>query len=303
MVFVATRPSPAERNFRTRLSSITKQSAHESSLGIRLSDKEGSTWIDRVSEIIERHRVGMSLDRLIVHAGSEGTSGQIVMIGLAIGAPAGLIAQELRGFLPLSIGAAVLGLLSPVLYLMWKKGSRLRKFDDALPDAIELMARALRAGHSVGSAVEMISQQSTEPLASEFANCFQQQKFGIPFRDTLLAMGERIPSPDLQFFITAVLVQKETGGDLIDILERTTRLIRDRIRIKGEIKSYTAQGRLTGWILSSLPLVLLFVMNLISPGYSDSLFTEPLGKLLLVAGGVMILIGSWIISKIVDIKV
>jgi tight adherence protein B len=149
----------------------------------------------------------------------------------------------------------------------------------------------------------MIAQQSKEPLSSEFASCFQQQKFGIPFRDAMLTMGERVPDPDLQFFITAVLVQKETGGDLTEILDRTTRLIRDRVRIKGEIQSYTAQGRLTGWILSALPVILLVVMNLLSPGYSDVLFTDPLGKLLLTAGAVAIAIGGFIISKIVDIKV
>ena len=177
------------------------------------------------------------------------------------------------------------------------------KFNEALPDAIDLMARALRAGHSVSSSIEVISLQSPEPLAGEFAACFQQQKFGIPFRDAALAMGERIESDDLQFFITAVLVQKETGGDLTDILARTARLIRDRVRIQGEIRTYTAQGRLTGWILGLLPVVMLVILDIITPGYSDALFQTPLGQKLVTGAAVLIIIGGLIIRKIVDIKV
>jgi tight adherence protein B len=116
-------------------------------------------------------------------------------------------------------------------------------------------------------------------------------------------MGERIPSDDLHFFITAILVQKETGGDLTDILDRTTRLIRERIRIKGEIRTHTASGRLTGWILSLMPLGMLLLMNVITPGYSDLLFHTWLGQRLLIAGAVLIAIGGLIIRKIVDIKV
>jgi tight adherence protein B len=302
VVMMLARPPATKKAVKARLAAIG-QPMQQDPGGISLTERQGATWSDRVTDLLRQHSLGVTLDRLITHAGSEATSGQVVLVGLAIAAPFGFIAQELRGFLPLSLLAGAVGLLAPIGYLMWKKSSRIKKFNDALPDAIELMARALRAGHSVSSSVEMIAQQSKEPLSSEFASCFQQQKFGIPFRDAMLTMGERVPDPDLQFFITAVLVQKETGGDLTEILDRTTRLIRDRVRIKGEIQSYTAQGRLTGWILSALPVILLVVMNLLSPGYSDVLFTDPLGKLLLTAGAVAIAIGGFIISKIVDIKV
>jgi tight adherence protein B len=302
VVMFAARPSPAQKIARARLAQIGKRSTEEPG-GIRLADREATTWIDRVSNFVQQFEFGDALDRLIVHSGSDTTVGQVVLTGAAIAAPFGLITQELRGILPLSVLAAALGGSAPVIYLIFKKGRRMHKFTEALPDSIELMARALRAGHSVSSSIEMIAEQSPEPLASEFASCFQQQKFGIPFRDTLLTMGERVPCADLHFFITAVLVQKETGGDLTDILDRTTKLIRDRVRIKGEIKSYTAQGRLTGWILSLLPIILLVLMNLISPGYSDPLFNDPLGKMLVIAGAVMIVIGGFIISRIVDIKV
>ena len=125
----------------------------------------------------------------------------------------------------------------------------------------------------------------------------------FPFRDALLQFGDRIPSKDLHFLITAILVQKETGGDLTEILDRTTRVIRDRVRIEGEIRTYTAQGRLTGWILGGLPVALLVILNIMTPGYSKVLFHDPVGQDLLYAGGVMIVIGGLIIRKIVNIQV
>ncbi|MGI4827023.1 MAG: type II secretion system F family protein, partial [Janthinobacterium lividum] len=141
------------------------------------------------------------------------------------------------------------------------------------------------------------------PLSDEFGRCFQQQKFGIPFRDALLELGQRIPSKDLHFLITAILVQKETGGDLTQILDRATTVIRERVRIEGEVRSYTAQGRLTGWILAALPLVMLGLINILTPGYTHVLFVDPLGQKLLYAGVGFITLGALIIRKIVDVKV
>ena len=165
------------------------------------------------------------------------------------------------------------------------------------------MARALRAGHSISSAIEIVAEQSAEPLACEFATVFHQQKFGIQFRDAILQLGDRVPSRDLHFLITAILVQKETGGDLTEILDRTTRVIRERIRIQGEIQTYTAQGRLTGWILGGLPIIMLGLINIVTPGYSHILFHDPLGQKMLYAGGILIVVGGLIIRKIVDIEV
>ncbi len=153
------------------------------------------------------------------------------------------------------------------------------------------------------SSIEVVSEQSPEPLASEFGLVFQQQQFGIQFRDALLQLVDRVPSKDLQFLVTAILIQKETGGDLTEVLDRTTRIIRERIRIHGEIQTYTAQGRLTGWILSALPLVMLVIINLVTPGYSHILFYDPLGHRLLYAGGILIAIGGFVIRKIVKIEV
>ena len=145
--------------------------------------------------------------------------------------------------MPLVTAAAtVAGLAVHYGVLRFKCGRRLKAFNTALPDAIDLMARSLMAGHSMGSSIELIAEQSTEPLASEFVQVYQQQRLGLHFRDALLQMGNRVPSRDLQFLITAILVQKETGGDLTDILERASHVIRERVRIEGEVRPTPRKG-------------------------------------------------------------
>ncbi len=207
------------------------------------------------------------------------------------------------GVLLIASAAGVAGCCIPYIVLRMRRSRRLKAFNAALPDAIDLMARALRAGHAMGSSIEMVADQTPEPLAFEFVQVYQQQRLGLQFRDALLQMGDRVPSRDLQFLITAILVQKETGGDLTEILDRAAYVIRERIRIEGEVRTHTAQGRLTGWILGLLPIIMLTLINIVSPGYSTVLFHDPVGQELLYAGGTLIVIGAFIIRKIVDVQV
>jgi tight adherence protein B len=303
IVFFGTAPSSAQKTAQTRLQAIVKKRSAEDDTTIELVARSKPRFTDRISDAIRNYKFGENIERLITHSGANTTTGQIVLASAGSAVGAGLLAVHFTEVALLGLGVGAVASLVPLGALVFLKKRRLGKFNEALPDAIDLMARALRAGHSVSSSIEVISLQSPEPLASEFAACFQQQKFGIPFRDAALAMGERVPSDDLQFFITAILVQKETGGDLTEILDRTARLIRDRVRIQGEIRTYTAQGRLTGWILGLLPVVMLVILDVITPGYSDALFQTPLGQKLVTAGAVLIVIGGLIIRKIVDIKV
>jgi len=199
--------------------------------------------------------------------------------------------------------AFVLGSVAPYGFFLWQRSARLNAFNALLPDALELMTRALRAGHALASAIEVVGQESPAPLGPEFASVFQQQKLGVRFRDAMLEMGERIPSKDLHFLITAILVQRETGGDVTEILERTTYIIRERWRISAEVRTRTAQGKLTGWILGLLPVVMLGLINLVSPGYSHILFHDPTGQKLLYIGAGFIVAGGLVIRKIVDVRV
>ncbi|MGI4854138.1 MAG: type II secretion system F family protein [Janthinobacterium lividum] len=258
---------------------------------------------DSLGEAFARFRFSDHLTQLILYAGRTETVGFILLISASIAGGCGAIAVFFSQPVLVCIAAPCIGVLLPYLWLNHAKNKRLKAFTDALPDATDLMARALRAGHSTGSSIEIIAEQSPRPLSDEFGRCFQRQKFGIPFRDALLELAQRVPSKDLHFLITAILVQKETGGDLTQILDKTTSVIRERVRIEGEVRSYTAQGRLTGWILSAFPLVMLGLINLFSPGYTHVLFVDPLGLKMIYGGMGLITVGALIIRKIVDIKV
>jgi len=176
----------------------------------------------------------------------------------------------------------------------------MRAFDKSLAHAIDMMARALRAGHSVAGAIELVAEGSPAPAKGEFGEVFRQQNFGMPLRDALLQMVDRVPSQDLRVMVTAIIVQRETGGNLVEILDRTVFVIRERQRIQGEIRTQTAQGRLTGWILTMLPVVMGLLINVVDPGYSHILFTNPLGRKMIYVGVGMIMVGGYFINRIIN---
>ena len=165
------------------------------------------------------------------------------------------------------------------------------------------MARALRAGHTITSAIEMVASEGSEPAASEFRRVFEEQNFGLPIREALLNLASRVPLSDVAFLVTAILVQKETGGNLAEVLDKTAAVIRERFRLRGQLKVYTAQGRLTGWILAAMPFLMFVLLSLVNPGYERILFTDPAGRKLIYAGIVLLVTGGWVIRKVIDVKV
>lgn len=304
VVLLFLRPSAAHKVLERRLHTlITAQTGQIEVEFLALADKRPVGFAHDLSEYMQRFDFSEELQLLILHAGSKATLGSVIGLSLLTAVGAGFMAHVLVGALPLDVAATAAGGASRWGMLKLQKSRRLKRFNMALPDAIDLISRALRAGHSMNSAIEVVAEQSPEPLAAEFATVFQQQKFGIQFRDALLQLGDRVPSKDLQFLVTAILVQKETGGDLTEVLDRTSLIIRDRVRIAGEIQTYTAQGRLTGWILGALPILMLGIINIITPGYSHVLFYDPTGQKLLYAGATLIITGGLIIRKIVNIQV
>ena len=259
-----------------------------------------SIWLDA---LLERFRFTKKFKTLLLHANSSVGLGGAALATVGAGITCGAIGYLLTHALLVAGAATAAGVTIPYVVFRIQRSRRVKAFNEALPDAIDLMSRSLLAGHSMGSAIEMIAEQSPQPLAGEFVQVFQQQRLGLQFRDALLQMGARVPSRDLQFLITAILVQKETGGDLTEILERASHVIRERVRIEGEVRTRTASGRLTGWILGLLPVTLLVITNIVSPGYSGVLFHDPMGQKLLYTGGGLILLGGAIIRRIVDVQV
>jgi tight adherence protein B len=195
------------------------------------------------------------------------------------------------------------GFTLPWLWLLNKRSKRLRTFAAQLPDALELVARALRAGHALGAGMHVVAEEMPAPISDEFGRVYEEQNLGIPLEDALRNMVGRIPNVDLKFFVTAVQLQRQTGGDLAEILDKIGHLIRERFKIWGQVQALTGEGRLSGIVLLALPPALFVVVYRMNPDYLMLLFTDDLGKKMLVGGIVMQIFGALVIRKIVNIRV
>ncbi len=191
----------------------------------------------------------------------------------------------------------------PYSYISMKRKRRISKFGKQLPDALELVSRALRSGHSLGAAFNLVATECLDPIRKEFARCYDEQNLGKPLEEALETMTERVPNVDLRFFATAVILQRSTGGDLAEILDKIGYLIRERFKIWGQVQALTGEGRLSGIVLLALPPVLFVVMYRLNPQYCMVLFTDDLGQQMLTVAIVMQLLGAIVIRKIVNIKV
>ena len=304
ILLIASRPSKQQKMMQTRLGQLglgDRKKEEEQSEG--LLKPTGNSRFAWLEDLLLRLRIYMPLEALIQQSDTQTTPGTVVLASLIMAIGGFLAASLFVQVLIIQAGTAVSGAALPTVALRFKRARRLKAFNDALPDAIDLMARALRAGHAVASAVEVVAEQGGEPVAGEFALVYQQQNFGLPFRDALMNLAQRNQSQDLQFVVTAMLVQKETGGNLAEILDRTTHVIRERLRIHGEIRIKSAQGRLTGWILTLLPLVMGVLINIVNSGFEKPLFDEPAGRVMVYTGAGMLVVGALVIRKIVDIEV
>jgi tight adherence protein B len=191
----------------------------------------------------------------------------------------------------------------PFLWLYNKRRVRLKKFAAQLSDALELVARALRAGHSLAAGMHVVAEEMPSPVADEFGRVFEEQNLGIPIEESMRAMCERVPNLDLRFFVTSVGIQRQTGGDLAEILDKIGYVIRERFRILGQVKALTGEGRLSGVVLIALPFALFGFMLNIKPDYVESLWTTELGKKMSVFAIIAQILGALTIRKIVNIKV
>ena len=184
-----------------------------------------------------------------------------------------------------------------------RRRRRLQAFTRQLPDALELIGRALRAGHSLAAGCNFVATEMSDPIRKEFNRCYEEQNLGIPLETALQEMANRVPNLDLRFFSTAVILQRSTGGDLAEMLDKIGNLIRERFKIWGQIQALTGEGRLSGVVLLALPPVLMIVMFYMNPQYLMPLFGDSLGHKMLIGGIVMQLLGAFVIKKIIDIKV
>jgi len=192
---------------------------------------------------------------------------------------------------------------APLGWVLFKRSKRFKKFQEGLPEALELMVSALRAGHSLIAAMGLVTRECADPVGIEFKGCFEEQNYGLELKTALDNLISRVPLQDLRIVATAIMIQKESGGNLAEVLEKTSHVIRERFRLKRQIGVHTAQGRLTGWILTLLPVVLGIALYCVNPEMMSVLWTTPIGKKLLWAASCMIVIGGFIIRQIVNMDV
>ncbi len=191
----------------------------------------------------------------------------------------------------------------PWMWLLWKRRQRLKKFGSQLPDALELVARALRAGHSLAAGMHVVAEEMPPPVATEFGRVYEEQNLGIALEESMRGMCDRVPNIDLRFFVTSVAIQRQTGGDLAEILDKIGYVIRERFRILGQVKALTGEGRLSGVVLIALPFVLFFIVMGLNPNYISLLWTTTEGMIMMVVGLIMMLLGAICIKWIVTIRV
>ena len=220
------------------------------------------------------------------------------------------VVLALVGFLLLSIVSPVFLLSLPGLALGFlpfyvlniMKTRRMNKFEEQLPAALDMIARSLRAGHALAGGLEMVGQEFSEPLGPEFNKTVTQISYGVGLEQAMRSMATRIDCPDLKFLVVSVIIQRESGGNLGEIMENIGRIIRERFKLRGKIRTLTAEGKLSGIILAALPIFMVLILSLINPGYLKELLDDPMGRKLIVAAVVMMLFGGIIMKRIINIR-
>ena len=275
----------------------------EVSLNLKLVRDEMMSSVPALHRFLMQWAWPTRLQDFLLQAGMTMKPAKLVLMNAVLGLGsyllAGLFYAPFYIALPIGIGVGLL----PLAVVVWKRHRRLRKFEEHFPEALDLLGRAVRAGHAFTTGLEMISKECAEPLAGEFRTTFEEQNFGLPLRDTLLNLSERVPSMDVRFFVTALLIQKETGGNLAEILDGLSRVIRDRFRLYREVQVRTAQGRLTAAILIVLPIFMGITLSIINPAYMRVLFQDPKGPAVLATAAGMQMLGSAVLWKIIHFEV
>ena len=286
----------------SRLTSLTKKRSKDTlgeddSLRLRNPLENSASFLD------DWMRRTFDMQTLLEQAGIKLplSSFTFLCIGLAIAGTLGCAFAPIPVFIAPVAGAILFFL--PFVWVNLMRKRRIAKFNAQLPDALELLSRSLRAGHSLGSGFGLISEEMQDPLAKEFGRCFEEQNLGVSLEASLESMTRRIPNLDLRFFATAVILQRTTGGDLAEILDKISRLVRARYRLAGQIQALTGEGRLSGIVLLALPPGLFTMMMFLNREYIMKLFSDPMGQWLLGGAIVMQLTGAFVIKKIIDIKV
>jgi len=259
-----------------------------------------------LAALLGRFNFGRKMDVHIQQAGLTITLNVLLiqmlvltMVGAMAGARFPLLISRTASIL---VGAGVFG-LTPYLYVMHVRRKRLAAFEEQFPEALDFIARAMRAGHAFAISLEMLAEESQAPLGPEVRKVFNEQNLGLPVETALKNLALRVPLLDVKFFVSAVLLQRETGGNLAEVLTKLAYIIRERFKLKGQVKAASAHGRITGAVLTIMPIALMLGLLAVAPGYLQGMAQDPDGRYIIVGAGVGLLVGHFTIRRIVNIKV
>ena len=265
--------------------------------------READGPLPAVDRAVLKTEVGSRLALLIEQSGVQTTPGAIIVASFGAAGGAGILAALFVPYLIVALVVALIAGVLPFAWLRWKRSSRLKKFEEQFPDALDVLSRAVRAGHAFQAALGMAADELPAPVGPELKKAFEQQNFGLPLREALGELAERIPILDVRFFVTAVLIQRDTGGNLAEILDNLSHVVRERFKILRQVRVHTAHGRFTGYVLLGLPPFLAIALTLINHDHMAPLFREHLGHLMLEGTIVMQVIGFFWIRQVMKIEV
>ena len=305
-IYAAAAELPAyldQRRLAKRLDDLSTFGAPEETpeTGIVMRAVEGPLPV--LDRALKQWAAGGALARLIEQSGTKTTpSGFMVMtvVAAAAGAVIGAVSSTHLILIPI---AAAVGGLGPTVWLLRKRSRRMKKFEEQFPEALDLLSRAIRAGHAFQTALGMAGEEVADPVGPEFKKTFDQQNFGLPLREALDALAARVPILDVRFFVTAVMIQRDTGGNLSEILDNLAHVVRERFKIRRQIRVHTAHGRFTAYVLLALPPALAVVLNFLNPDHMQLLFRERLGHMMLAGTIVLQTIGYFWIRQVIRIEV
>jgi len=258
-----------------------------------------TSWMEREFSRMPKLR---DVGRVLREAGSTVSFQSFILISLGLGVGLGLSLGVFSRSVIGAIAGLLVGLAIPYLVMRFRAKQRVGKLEEQLPDAIDLMGRAMRAGYPLSAGFKMVADEAPEPIATEFRQVFEEQRFGLPFDDSLLSLGERVRVSDIRILITAILVHRQVGGNLAEVLDNIAALVRERFKLRRQLKVITAQGRLSGYVLAFLPVVLGIAIFILNPEYMMPIFENEIGRFMLVGAFVFQILGYMWIRKILDIE-
>ena len=256
-----------------------------------------------VDRLIGDTAAGPRLARFLQQAGSSLTPGALVLLTLVTALAAGFAAHLFVPNLLIALAVGALGAALPAVLLMRQRSTRLKRFEEQFPDALDLLSRAIRAGHAFQASMGMVATELPAPVGPEFKQTFEQQNFGLPLREAMNELADRVPLLDVKFFVTAVAIQRESGGNLAEILDNLAHVVRERFKIRRQVRVHTAHGRFTGYVLLGLPAFLAVALSFIAPEQMKLLFYERIGQMMVAGAMVLQTIGFFWIRQVIRIEV